>query len=223
MVANHLKLNSLEQRVFNHHLDLAETTIVSVLDDYHIVERPIIGVNTRLSTALGRCILGPMIPWQIEFNPDILLVGSDADIADIARHEATHLVLAIRGLPYDDGDYYFELALRNSHTQPTGTYRFSHQQLSYLSWVRDHQHQYHFNFYAECTSCHWRYPYRRTSDCIATRAEANAIAQLYRCERCRGELKVITEKVPVTPTALQRLEIDWYKEQFNQYRGEQHA
>lgn len=66
-----------------------------------------IKINNRLSSTLGAYVLYVGESY-IEFNGKFIRNGTLEEIEKVIKHECIHYALHMKGLPYYDGDDYFE-------------------------------------------------------------------------------------------------------------------
>ena len=98
-------------------------------DNYGMVLNIPIKRNNRLSRAMGRFIHTERKPVAIDLAGSLLDYNERETILDVLEHELVHYALFSKGLPYHDGDDYFEESLKElgiSATNTTGMYKPLH-------------------------------------------------------------------------------------------------
>ena len=92
-----------------------------------------IKINNRLTTTLGRFRWRRLtaqsgrkmgVPLSIEISGKYLRYGDSKDIVSTIKHECCHYALFVSGLPFRDGDTYFENELKRYGINPSGTSYF---------------------------------------------------------------------------------------------------
>lgn len=129
-------------------------------------------INGRLSRFLGRFIYSGTLkrPIRIEISKKYLINGSLNDILSTIRHECIHYALFCKGLPFRDGEKYFESELKKHDTHSTNTVTYKSKR--------------NVNVYScECKEEH-----------ITLRALSDK-GMYHRCRKCKNYLKYEGKKL----------------------------
>lgn len=171
-------------------LEIAILVIKEVCGWYRIEQLPLVGINGRISRTLAWFIPDEN---RIEFSRKILVVGSDDEIKDTARHEAIHFVLDQLGLPSNDGDKCFEATLKRHHISSTKTFAYSNKQSSEWQRLSQAVSRQRYDYYLYCELCGAPYQnlnyYHDFRDFrIGSLSEARAMTVITECQECGGPL-----------------------------------
>lgn len=86
------------------------------------LEIPIV-INGRLKSSFGRFIWrkSDKKPLRLEFSKNYIMHHEPIKILGTIKHECIHYALFVKGLPFRDGDDYFEKELIKHGSHSTGT------------------------------------------------------------------------------------------------------
>lgn len=126
-----------------------------------------IRLNGRLKRNLGRYLcLSDGTPLRIEIAKDHIKYYTQKEVVDTLKHECVHYALHMLGLPFGDGDDYFEDTLKRLGVCSTGTMK--HKGLTHV-------------YNCDCKEEHLS----------ITRFNVNR----YRCGNCRGKFTYVGQKI----------------------------
>lgn len=133
-----------------------------------------ISMNGRLKRVLGRFRFQNKKPLRIEMSRNFVEYSTKDEVIDVLKHELIHYALYAKGLPYKDGEAYFEGELKKHNSSPTRTFKPRGQMVIY-----------------QCQTCGNEYPRSRR---LSHDGKGHYCASRKTGTMCKGKLKNIGKR-----------------------------
>lgn len=133
------------------------------------LEIPIV-INGRLKSVFARFIWrkSDKKPLRLEFSKNYIMYHEPIKILETIKHECIHYALFVKGLPFRDGDSYFEKELVKHGSHSTGTSKYKGKVVVYA-----------------CPNC----------DTTYNRKKRYAKNKIYYSHCCKEEILCLGEKI----------------------------